>query len=93
MKMLVRAVGLLIGGWIAAWPGFASASGIAVLDGLGLPVHMAEVHGRVLSALEAAATRSGRTVVKAMGPAPTSPSAPPPSPSTTTHVPSIHGRR
>jgi hypothetical protein len=66
--MLVRAVGLLIGGWIAAWPGFASASGIAILDGLGLPVHMAEVQARALSALEAAATRSGRTVVKTMGP-------------------------
>jgi hypothetical protein len=66
--MLVRAVGLLIGGWSAVWPGFASASGVAILDGLGLPVHMAEVHARVLSALEAEATRSGRAVVKAMGP-------------------------
>jgi hypothetical protein len=65
---LVRAIGLLIGGWIAVWPGFASAGDIVILDGLGLPVHMAEVHGRVRSALEAAATRSGRTVVKAMGP-------------------------
>jgi hypothetical protein len=65
---LVRALGLLIGGWFSVWPGFASASDIVILDGLGLPVHMAEVHGRVLSALEAAAARSGRTVVKAMGP-------------------------
>ena len=69
MKRLVRALGLLIGGWFSVWPGFASASDIVILDGLGLPGHMAEVHGRALSALEAAANRSGRTVVKAVGPA------------------------
>ena len=66
--MLIRALGLLIGGWFSVWPRFASASDIIVLDGLGLPVHMVEVHGRALSALEAAAARSGRTVVKAVGP-------------------------
>jgi hypothetical protein len=68
LKSLVRRLGLLIGALFVAWPGPAMAGGIVILDGLALPDHMSEVHERIRSALDSAASTSGRQVVPGIGP-------------------------